>query len=103
MTNKVAAKVEEGELDEGQGLDFSHSAENVNTIFFDTCSSAIRAGSTIRMALVEYALSPDGSPFGKKGKHVVNLVVSVEGFHNMMNFLNEVQTDQISQAEANDK
>jgi hypothetical protein len=90
--------VNSGEIKDTDELDFQSPSESVNTIFFDTCSSAIRAGSTIRLALVEYVLTPDGKPFGRKAKHAVNLIVSLEGFRNMMNFLNQVLEDQVEQA-----
>lgn len=70
---------------------FHTSAVTSPTVFADGCVFAARMGSTVRLTFAETILEPDGiGPPGLKNRHVGTLVMPIEGFDNMMRYLNDL-------------
>ncbi len=65
--------------------------EAVPTVFADTAIFAYRFGGTVRIQFMEMMSgAADSSSPGIKGRYVGNLVMPVEGFANMLHYLNQI-------------
>lgn len=72
----------------------SGTPETVPTVFADTAIFAYRFGGTVRVQFVE-AISgaSDSTSPGVKTRYIGNLVMPVEGFANMLRYLNQIAAD----------
>lgn len=67
------------------------SALDYPTVYADGCVFATRLGSTVRLAFTETILEAVDGPFpGLKARHVGTLVLPVEGFRDMLEYLNKI-------------
>lgn len=79
------------------------SAINYPTVYADGCLFATRLGSNVRLTFVETILEAGDSPSpGAKTRHVGTLVMPVEGFSNMLDYLNKISKEYILPGEATD-
>jgi hypothetical protein len=67
-----------------------NAATDVPTFFSDTVIFSYSTGNTARLHFMETIVEPQGSPnAGFKARHVGNLVMPIDGFRNMLAYLNE--------------
>ena len=75
------------------GLTFTNGPSDAGTVFSDHCLFASRFVSTVRLSFVETLLEPaDSLNPGAKTRYVGHVVMPMEGFRNMVQYLNQVVT-----------
>lgn len=85
---------EEGSITEQvkmASLKFVNSLQDAPTLYADNCYFAARSGSNLRISFVETVVHPIdvGGP-DPKNKHVVTIVLPLEGFASMLAYFNNV-------------
>lgn len=72
-------------------IEYLNTLSQAPTVFADGLVFVSRIGTTVRLSFVETTLEPNDSRTpGIKSKHVVNVVMPMEGFQNAVSYVDTI-------------
>ena len=82
-------------------IPFTNHVSDVPSYYADTCIFATDLGSTIRLQFSEFIPgAKDSNDPGMKARYVGTLIMPLEGFRNMMGYLNQSMERQAQEGSA---